>query len=121
MRKLRSKKGITLAEALIVVAIIVVLAAVVAVSVLSYLRSMKKLEFDGYAKEIFVAAQNHLTSAQGMDYLGRSEFGLTDPNESGVYYFLQNTGGQNPISDQTTVMTLDDFGAKVEHEIEERL
>jgi len=59
-----------MAEALIVVAIVVILAGLIGVSVIGYQRSLKHLEFDGIAKEIFVAAQNHLTSAKTTGKLG---------------------------------------------------
>ena len=56
MKKRKQNQGFSMAELLIVVAIIVVLAGVVFVGVASHMRSMTKLEYDGYAKEIFVAA-----------------------------------------------------------------
>ena len=64
MQNNRQKKGFTLAEALIVIAIIAVLSAVIFVAVFAYLRSMTKLEYDNYAKEMFIAAQNHLSMAE---------------------------------------------------------
>lgn len=95
MRKLRSKKGFTMAELLIVAAIIVILAAVAFLSYVSYLRGITKTEYDGYARSIFVAAQNHLTMAEHEGYLGRTDFG-TEEQESGkgtgVYYFVVLNG-----------------------------
>lgn len=92
MRKLRTNKGFTLVEALFVVAIIVVLGSVVILSVVDYLRSMTKTEYDGYAKTVFVAAQNHLTMAEHEGYLGRKDFGKSDPSQTGVYYFVVQDG-----------------------------
>ncbi len=63
MLKARNKKGFTLAETLIVVAIIAVLAAIAFIGIITHMRSMTKLEYDKYAKEIFIAAQNHLSMA----------------------------------------------------------
>ncbi|MGX8728875.1 MAG: type II secretion system protein, partial [Lachnospiraceae bacterium] len=60
----------TMAELLIVVAIIAVLGGLSFVAVWNYQRSLGQLERDGIAKEIFVAAQNHLTAAYGEGYLG---------------------------------------------------
>ena len=62
-KKLRSDRGVSLAEVLLVVAIVLVLAGIALIAVFAYQRSMAQLERDGIAKEIFVAAQNHLTAA----------------------------------------------------------
>ena len=70
MKKLKSRLGMTMAELLIVVAIIAVLGGLSFVAVWNYQRSLGQLERDGIAKEIFVAAQNHLTAAYGEGYLG---------------------------------------------------
>lgn len=77
MRKKVNHKGFTMAELLIVVAIIVVLAAVAFIAVANYQRSMTQLEYDTIAKEIFIAAQNHLTTAESQGYLGldKTQFG----------------------------------------------
>lgn len=68
MRK-NNKRGFTMAEMLIVVAIIGVLAGVAFIAVQSHQRSMAQLERDTIAKEIYFAAQNHLTMAEGQGYL----------------------------------------------------
>ena len=65
----KNNKGFTLAELLIVIAIIVILMGVAFVAVQNYQRSSTRLEFDGIAKEIFIAAQNHLTTAESQGYL----------------------------------------------------
>ncbi len=93
MKKRLNRKGFTLAEVLVVVAIVVVLAAVGAVALVSHARTMQQLEMDGNAKEIFVAAQNHLTMAEGQGYLGKTEdaaFGTLA--EDDIYYFVVGTG-----------------------------
>jgi len=69
MKLKRNNKGFSLAEMLVVVAIIVILMGVAFIAVQNHQRSMTRLEFDGIAKEIFIAAQNHLTSAEGQGYL----------------------------------------------------
>ena len=63
MYKRNNKHGFTMAEMLIVVAIIGVLSAVSFVAVTQHQRSMERLERDSVAREIFIAAQNHLTMA----------------------------------------------------------
>jgi len=85
--------GFTLAETLMVVAIILILGGVIFINVLRYMRSMAQLERDGIAKEIFVAAQNHLTMAESQGYLGKSDYGSEETEsgkETGIYYFVVN-------------------------------
>lgn len=98
-----------MAEMLIVVGIIVVLMGVAAVGIIVHLRGMAKVEYDGYAREIFVAAQNHLTMAESQGYLGRNQFGAKDDDEDGVYYFVVNVdtaSGGTAVTDSTTVLNL---------------
>ena len=108
MLRMKDKKGFTLAEALIVVAIISVLAAVAVVAVFAHMRSMAKLEYDGYAKEIFIAAQNHLSMSDG--YLGRENFGneegrIDGIEDTGVYYFVKSPD-RDDVNDTTSVLNL---------------
>ena len=70
MNKKRNNFGFTLAELLIVVAIITVLGGVSFIAVQNYQRDMALLERDAIAKEIFIAAQNHLTMADSQGYMG---------------------------------------------------
>lgn len=94
-----------MAEVLIVVAIIIVLMGVGFVALMSHMRNMQQLKMDGHAKEIFVAAQNHLSMAKSQDYLGlngEGDFGTvsnlayTDDEgaaagtdgDNGVYYLV---------------------------------
>ena len=66
--KTRSSRGMTMAEMLVTVAIIGILMGVGFIAVVNYQRSLAQLERDGVAKEIFIAAQNHLTMARGEGY-----------------------------------------------------
>lgn len=100
-----NKKGFTLAEVLVTVAIILILAGVTFVSVAQYQKNLRLMEMDGTAKEIFIAAQNHLSVAKAsgdLDRLAESASGTTDSpigsklessavsayagNDSGEYY-----------------------------------
>ena len=96
MTKKRNNGGFTLAEMLIVVAIIIILMGVAFVAVQNHQRSMTRLEFDGIAKEIFFAAQNHLTEAQSQGYLDISSNQLGEPGkvasdkEEDIYYILSS-------------------------------
>lgn len=95
-KRFNNKKGFTLAEALIVVAIVLVLAAVAFIAVWVYQRSMHHLEMDEYAKEIFIAAQNHLSAAAGQGYLDAADtngdFGQKESGIDDIYYFIVNQG-----------------------------
>lgn len=90
----KNKRGFTMAETLLTVAIIGILSAAVFIGVANYLRAMAQLERDGIAREIFVSAQNHLTMAEGQGFLGRTEFGTVESGTGSegaeVCYFVVN-------------------------------
>lgn len=108
IKKRLDRKGFTLAEVLVTVAIILILAGVTFVSVVQYQKNLRLMEMDGTAKEIFIAAQNHLSVAQASGDLDRlaekakSATGTTDStigtklssapsyagNASGHYYYM---------------------------------
>lgn len=85
-----------MAELLIVVAIMIVLFGVAFIAVINYQRSMALLERDATAKEIFIAAQNHLTTVESQGLLNVSDFGTKDnlpekdgkPNNGKTYYLV---------------------------------
>ena len=99
-RKVSGTRGMTMAEMLITVSIILILAAVAFISVMNYQRNLAQLERDKTAKELYYAAQNHLTSAKGEGYLDLEKdvteetandiIGYPDTVNSvnGVYYFV---------------------------------
>lgn len=70
MKTRRNTGGFTLLELMLAVAVIGILSAVVAVNVAHYQRTLTQLELDGIAREIFVAAQNHLTMAESQGFMG---------------------------------------------------
>ena len=99
MRKLRGKGGFTLAELLIVIAIIAVLSGVAALAYTTTQRNLAQRECETTAKEIFIAAQNHIALAKSQNYLGVTEFGKEGTlaeDKSGedpiVYYIVVNQG-----------------------------
>lgn len=97
-----------MAEMLIVVAIILVLIGVVAAGLLGHQKSLTRLERNTTAKEIFVAAQNHLTMADSQGYPGiepDTGFGTQD---EGAYYFLYDTAD---YSGDTALDLMLPFGA----------
>ena len=87
-KKLSGIKGMTMGELLVVVAIIAILAGVSFIAVQRHQRSLGQLERDGIAKEIFVAAQNHLTSVYGQNYLGLTEESAFGEKDGDIYYFV---------------------------------
>ena len=88
MNRTKLQRGFTLAETLIVVAIITILSGVSFIAVQNHMRSLAQLERDGIAKEIFVAAQNHLTMAEHEGYLGLDDYGTQENKDKGTYYFV---------------------------------
>ena len=84
MKNRLNKKGFTLAEVLVTVAIIIILAGVTFVSVAQYQKNLRLMEMDGTAKEIFIAAQNHLSVAKASGDLDRlAEKAKEDAKKSG--------------------------------------
>ena len=94
--KLKEAAGVTMTELLIVVAIIAVLGGVAFIAVWNYQRSFAQLERDSIAKEIFIAAQNHLTAAYGEGYPEITDYGISGTadgdNRNNVYYITVNHG-----------------------------
>lgn len=101
---------------LIVVGILVVLLGVGFVALMNHMRNLHQKEMDGQAKEIFVAAQNHLSMAYSQGYLGKiafkdvdgvetstGDFGTAEDPEKGIFYFI-TTGvsafGSDTVLDQ---------------------
>ena len=95
-RSISDSRGMTMAELLIVIAIVVVLAGVAFIALFNYQRNLAQFERDKIAKEIFYAAQNHLTIARGEGYLDldQTDTSVTGAQETtggegtGVYYFI---------------------------------
>ena len=136
IKKRLDRKGFTLAEVLVTVAIILILAGVTFVSVVQYQKNLRLMEMDGTAKEIFIAAQNHLSVAQASGDLDRlaekakSATGTTDStigtklssapsyagNASGEYYYVihdVNSGSESytPAGSDAILQMMLPFGA----------
>lgn len=109
-----------MAEMLIVIAILGVLAGVAFVAVQQHQKSVTQLQYDTIAKEIFVAAQNHLTLAKSENYQdtdalthnrGTAGQAVADQNPSegegasvtynnDIFYFYSGDARANSILDQ---------------------
>lgn len=68
--KFNNKKGFTLAELLTVVGITAILAAIGIIALVRYSNALKLTQMDNSAKEIFIAAQNHLSTSESSGSLG---------------------------------------------------
>ncbi len=130
-----NKKGFTLAEVLVTVAIILILAGVTFVSVVQYQKNLRLMEMDGTAKEIFIAAQNHLSVAQASGDLDRLAEEVKKPgstsssigtqmtpapsyagNASGDYYYVihnvtSGTESCTPLGSDAILEMMLPFGA----------
>lgn len=65
----KNRRGFTLMETLLVITVLVILLAVSAVGVLTYLRQARITELDNAAREIYLAAQNRAILLQGSQRL----------------------------------------------------
>ena len=65
----KNRRGFTLVETLLVIAVLVILLAVSAVGVAVYLRQAQVTELDNAAREIYLAAQNRAILLQGSQRL----------------------------------------------------
>ncbi len=85
--KLRNrKKGFTLAEVLIVIAIIAILGALAVVGVNAYKKNMKVTELDNAARALFISAQNHMTAAKASGKLQTIDMGAEVSEGSATHY-----------------------------------
>ena len=113
--KNRKKLGFSLAEVMLVVAIILILAGLGFVAVTRYLRIFKHFEYDNVAKEIFISAQNHLSMAYNEGYLSREYEGkfegdkVTESKNKEIYYFVVTNDGSSyadDVDDKNSVLNL---------------
>ena len=89
MRKDRNNAGFSLGELLVVVAILVILMGLAFVALFQHQRTLTQLELDGAAKEIFVAAQNHLTLAESQGLIeSNPNKGTEETGDNDVRYFV---------------------------------
>lgn len=110
MKRNRKNAGFSMGELLVVVAILVILMGLGFVALIQYQRTLKQLELDGIAKEIFVAAQNHLTMADSQGLLEGKTDGTADA-EKDVYYFVGGKGGTSPDNGSTALSLMLPFAS----------
>lgn len=81
-QKIKNRKGFTMAEVLIVVAILGILAGIAFVSVTKYQRNLRLMEMNSIAKDIFVTSQNHLSEAQASGKIKLDEYTAITGNKA---------------------------------------
>lgn len=81
--KLKQKLGFALAELLVTIGILSILTGFGFVAVVQYQENLKLTELDGQAKQIFIAAQNHLSQSKASGELRR---------------YLENTSAANLLN-----------------------
>ena len=88
----RGNQGFTMMEVMIVIAILGVMAALVFVNIVPFMKGFYQKEMDETAREIYVAAQNHLSIADSMGFLKGKSDGT--PAGDDIYYFVVEKGGE---------------------------
>ena len=105
----RFSAGFSLVEVLIAVAVMVILFGVSFVAVQNHQRSVKQVELDAIAKEILIAAQNHLTLAESQGSLDElreysADFNENDFNERlGNCFTTSESGGEGDSADSRQI------------------
>lgn len=108
---MKNKKGFTLIELVTVFAILAVLGGVSVPLVFTYLQTSRIMQYNDYAKTIYLSAQSYLTNERGAGQLSefdtlsvpegkKVESGMVlDPYYSGddTYYLIQNKGDVNTV------------------------
>ena len=101
MKIRKTASGFTLTELVLAVAILTILLGLATVNVVRYLRTLTQLERDGIAREIFVAAQNHLTMAESQGFLGADDSADSYTENGKTFYYLvsRNSGESEEEAD----------------------
>lgn len=86
----RRTGGFTMTELLATIAILAIVSALAFVSIAQYMRAAYQNEMDETAKEIYIAAQNHLTVADSLGTLAKKTSGAADSTtgDADAYYFV---------------------------------
>ena len=106
MQKKR-KGGFTLAEFLVVIAITTILAGVSFVAAIRYQSSLRRMEMDRTAKEIFLAAQNNLSLAKSGGVMERllHQYGGNDTENTNGTLKTESNASADKIGIALTAIT----------------
>lgn len=107
-KKLKEKKGFTLIEMIIVIAIIAILIALVAPNLKKYLDTAKQTKADAGAKTVYTAASTYL-----VDKYARGETVNTSAawtKATAPSDFISDYFNDNEIKDKDFTITFDDTG-----------
>ncbi len=108
-KRKQKRDGFTLAEMLLTIGIMVILAGISFVALGQYQRKLKLLEMDGSAQELFMAAQNQMSTLEAngtLELLSGEELGLSlsvsqadaiDMTDSHQYYALIHNAGEDTV------------------------
>ncbi|MEY8354654.1 hypothetical protein AALB39_15030 [Lachnospiraceae bacterium 54-53] len=109
IRKKMDRRGFTIAETLLVIAVMSVLFALAAPNLVKIRRDLKVTRLDGTAREIFLTAQNELTDRKAAGRLGKlEEEDVIQPKEEEIdgvtrtIYYMASENGKNTM-DRLTV------------------
>lgn len=101
----RHTSGFTMMEMMAAIVILIIVAALMFVGFMQYMRTMHQREVDETAKEIYIAAQNHLTIAESLGTLSaKSDKGTQDAGN--IYYYVVNEGNTSLNSSSSVLNTM---------------
>ena len=112
MKIKNDSKGFTLAEVMLVLGILIALSGIAFIALPYYQRLMAQIEYDSIAKEMFISAQNHLSMVENEGYLELTDFGDSDSETIGAYYYIvDNNNKTSKYHDKSLLSAMLPFGS----------
>lgn len=101
----RHMRGFTLMETLVAVMILAALMAVGFIALFQQQKNLKQFELDKTAREIYIAAQNHLTMAKTQGLLAtKSDRGMLVPSSTNYYYYAVCGPTDSRLNDPDSIL-----------------